>query len=129
MLVFSLSQKRGVLNIFFDVNCGNSIFSTIHLVLFTVYKLVLHAIAVVLAFLIRNVKVSALNDSQETVTIIYASTILLLANTLVITTVFQFVDTISIVWSMFLFCVGMVHLLVTYVPKVSVIKKNLYKYK
>ena len=61
----------------------------------------------------------ALNDSRETVVIIYASTVLLLIGCLVLATLYQSASVITIVWSIVMCSVAMVHLGLTFVPKVS----------
>ena len=88
-------------------------------ILAILYKFILHVIALVLALLIRNIKMEALNDSRETVVIIYASTVLLLIGCLVLATLYQSASIITIVWSIVVFSVAMVHLALTFVPKVS----------
>ena len=86
-----------------------------------VYKLILHTIALVLACLIRNVKVDALNDSRETVAIIYSSTLLLLFATVVTIINHSSRELIDIMWSIEFFTVSMIHIGVTFIPKVCLI--------
>ena len=60
-----------------------------------------------------------LNDSRETVIIIYASTVLLLIGCLVLAVLYQSANVLTIVWSIVVFTVAMIHLVLTFVPKVS----------
>lgn len=83
------------------------------------YKFILHVIALVLAILIRKVKVNVLNDSRETIAIIYASTVLLLVACLMLGVLSETVSLLSLVWSILVFLVSMTHLGLTFVPKVS----------
>ena len=114
-------QDQGVLEIFFERRCNQSIFFLIYAGVTTAYTFLLHAIALVLAFLIRKVKVTVLNDSRETIAIIYGSTLLLAIATLV--TLSQPTDSYHIMWSIIVFFVSMIHIGLTFIPKVSFILK------
>ena len=83
------------------------------------YKLILHGIGVVLACLIRKVKVDILNDSRETVAIIYCSTVLLVVATLVVLALNSSPNLANIAWAVIVFLASLTHLGLTYVPKVS----------
>ena len=89
-------------------------------VLFTIiYKLVLHAVALVLAFLTRNVKVDILNDYHYNTAIIVALSLLLLAvilNTLLLR---GFLIRFDIAWAVIVFLMNSFNLGLTFVPKVS----------
>ena len=93
------------------------------------YKFVLHAVALVLACLIRKVKVTVLNDSQETVAIIYGSTLLLVVATLVIMILSQSSNSYNIMWSILVFSVSLIHIGLTFLPKVCLIVNihNIYR--
>lgn len=113
------TQDQGVLQNFFAINCAQSIFFPIFVAISLAYKLVLHALGVVLACLIRKVKVDVLNDSRETVAIIYASTVLLLIVSFVLLVLTNSVNIVNIAWSVIVFLVALVHLGLTFIPKVS----------
>ena len=113
-------QEQGVQQLFFTLSCGNSAFSFTFLVLAITYKFILHAIALVLAFKIRKLKITALNDSRETVAIIYCCTVLLLVESLLLFVLFRSISTITILWAIFVSSIAMVHLLLTFAPKVSI---------
>ena len=77
-------QEQGVVQNFFSINCGLSIFFPIFVGIAIAYKLILHILGLVLAYLIRKVKVDVLNDSRETLAIIYSSTVLLIVASLIV---------------------------------------------
>ena len=94
------------------------------------YKFILHGIALTLALLIKNVKVDVLNDSKETILIIYGSSILLVAITVSALTLLQFLEPIQILWSTLVFFIAMIHIGLTFIPKVcaniSICSKYMY---
>ena len=71
------------------------------------------------ALLIRKVQVTVLNDSRETVAIVYSSTVLLISCGLVIIVLQPTVDRFAITWSIMVFLVIAINLGFTFVTKVS----------
>ena len=71
------------------------------------------------ALLIRKVQVTVLNDSRETVAIVYSSTVLLISGGLVIIVLQPTVDRFAITWSVMFFLVIIINLGFTFVTKVS----------
>ena len=113
-------QEQGVVQNFFSINCGLSIFFPIFVGIAIAYKLILHILGLVLACLIRKVKVDVLNDSRETVAIIYSSTVLLIVASLIVLVLNDSVNVVNIAWSVVVFLVSLVHLGLTFIPKVSI---------
>ena len=104
-----------------------NIYYYIFIFLTIIYKLVLHAVALVLAFLTRNVKVDILNDYHYNTAIIVALSLLLLAvifNTLLLR---DFLIRSLIAWAFIVFLMNSFNLGLTFVPKVSPILRGLYK--
>ena len=116
-----LLQDQGVLENFFEERCNQSIFFLIFVSVTVGYKFILHAIALTLACLIRKIKVTVLNDSRETVAIIYGSTLMLVVATLVIMTLNQSSDSYNVMWTIVVFFVSMIYIGLTYIPKVCLI--------
>ena len=116
-----ISQVQGVLETFFQLRCNQSTYFPIFFGLSIGYKFILHAIALVLACLIRKLKVDVLNDSRETVGIIYGSNIVLMIIMLVLLTGLNQSgppDAINIIWSILVFTGGAIHIGLTFIPKV-----------
>ena len=118
LAVFFFSQEEGVLNTFFELRCNQSVFFLIYIGLALSYKLILHVIALVLACQIRNVKVDVLNDSRETVAIIYASTFLLVLTCLILAVLSRSFEHTTIMWSILVFFVATIYIGITFIPKV-----------
>ena len=122
-----ISQVQGVLETFFQLRCNQSTYFPIFFGLSIGYKFILHAIALMLAclsrlmFCVRKLKVDVLNDSRETVGIIYGSNIVLMVITLVLLTGLNQSgppDAINIIWSILVFTGGAIHIGLTFIPKV-----------
>lgn len=103
-----------------NFRCGKSIHSIIFVILSIAYKVILHVIAVVLALLTRKVKVAVLNDSRETVAIIYISSVVMLVIFLALAALRQSLTLINTVWIILIFIAAMIHLGLTFIPKVCV---------
>ena len=114
-----IPQKQGVMEIFFHLRCdSSSIFFDIFIGGNILYKLILHVIALVLALLIRKVEVDVLNDSRETVIVIYASTILLVTISLVIVVLRPPFEILSLAYSIIIFLITTTYLGLTFITKV-----------
>ena len=106
---------------YFVLQCDTTIlYYTIFVMLTIVYKLVLHAVGLVLAFLTRNIKVDVLNDYRYNSAIIIASSALLLTvcfNTQSVTRGYR--NRSEIVWAILVFLNISVYLGLTFIPKVG----------
>ena len=99
------------------ISCGLSSTYTIYFSLALVYKVIIHVIGLVLAFLTRKVKVDPLNDSRYSAAIIYCSCVMLI---LAIIVVFALsgVNTYAGVWTSLVLVEVCVFLGLTFIPKV-----------
>lgn len=84
------------------------------------YIFVIHIIALVLACLIRKVKIDVLNDSRETRALIYISTILMVVYFSIQFTLYEFATLIDIAWALLIFIGSMIILGLTFIPKVYI---------
>ena len=100
------------------ITCGLSTIYTIYFSLALVYKVVIHIIGLVLAFLTRKVKVDPLNDSRYSAIIIYCSCFMLV---LAVVVVFALsgVNVYAGVWTSLVLVEVCVFLGLTFIPKVK----------
>ena len=112
-------QKKGVLENYLYFRCEDPIYFTTLVILSIMYKLVLHAVGLVLAFLTRKIQVDVLNDYHYNSAIIISSSLLMLA--LCITTVLLsgYKIRTEIAWAILVFAIISVYLGLTFIPKVS----------
>ena len=103
---------------YFVIGCGKTIYFPLYIGLTIIYKLILHAVALVLAFLTRNIKVDVLNDYRYNTVIIVISSLLLVAVCIAIPPLFDFINWFDIVWASIVFLIISVYLGLTFVPKV-----------
>ena len=82
------------------------------------YKVIIHAIGLVLAFLTRKVKIDALNDSKYSAAIIYSSCIMLSLAVVVIVSLNR-QNLYAGIWTSLVFVQVCVFLGLTFIPKVS----------
>ena len=117
-LLYIIIQNQGVIQEYYIIFCGATVYYLIWTCLSIVYKLILHIIGLVLAFLIRKIEISALNDSKYSALLIYCSSFVLI---LIIITIPTNVDKPNVVislWSVIIFVVILMFLGLTFVPKV-----------
>ena len=107
------------MEIYYVISCGNSIYFHFFIALTIIYKLVLHAVALVLAFLTRKVEVDVLNDYRYNTAIIIASSLLLLAVCVTVPVLFDYINWDDAVWSINVFLIISVFLGLTFIPKVA----------
>ena len=121
MVIIDLStlQSQGILEIPYYFRCNLSIFSTILTSLTIGYKIVLQTAAFVFAVLIRKVQVTVLNDSRETVAIVYSTTVLIVSAGLIILVLRPTVDRFAITWSIIIFLIIAINIGFTFVTKVT----------
>lgn len=114
-------QEQGYTVVSDILTCDNSSFYyLIYLGFVIIYKVIIHIIGLVLAFLTRKVKIDPLNDSKYSAAIIYCSTILLALGVVII--ILLATDEIiiySAVWTTLVFVEVCVFLGLTFIPKVN----------
>ena len=105
------------------ISCGLSTIFIISFSLATAYKVIIHVIGLVLAFLTRKVKIDIPNDSKYSAAIIYFSCFML---TLVAVVVFtpSGVNLFACVWTTLVFVGLCVFLGLTFIPKVIKSRKQ-----
>ena len=108
---------------YFVIGCGETIYFPLYVMMTIAYKLVLHSVALVLAFLTRKIKVDVLNDYRYNTAIIIASSLLLLAVCIAIPPLFDFINWSDAVWAIIVFLVTSVYLGLTFIPKVGLLGK------
>ena len=101
------------------ITCGLSTTYIIYFSLALVYKVIIHVIGLVLAFLTRKVKIDPLNDSRYSAAIIYCSCIMLVLAVIVVFAL-SGVNVYAGVWTSFVFVEVCVFLGLTFIPKVIV---------
>ena len=89
------------------------------------YKLILHAIGLVLAWLTRKVEIDVLNDYKATVATVICSSILIVAVCIVMPILSNSIQ-INLAWAILAFLIVSVHLGFTFVPKVSLYRNFSY---
>ena len=112
------SKAKGILENYYIIGCGKSIYFPLLLAISIIYKMILHAVGLVLAFLTRNIKVDILNDYRYNTAIIIASSLLLLAVSITLPPLADYINWYSSVWSIEVFLINSVYLGLTFIPKV-----------
>ena len=120
-IIFSL-QRNGILENYYVIQCGTNV-DVIFVMLTIFYKLVLHAVALVMAFLTRNIKVDVLNDYRYNTAIIIASSLLLITVIIITHLMDGYKTRTELVWAIMTFLTISAYLGLTFVPKVSFIEK------
>ena len=87
------------------------------------YKVIIHVIGLVLAFLTRKVKVDTLNDSKYSAAIIYSSCVMLIIATIIILSLRRH-NLYAGIWTSLVFVQVCVFLGLTFIPKVSLCNKD-----
>ena len=112
-------QNQEVQIDYYIYRCDATMYHTIFLVTAVLYKLILHAIGLVLAWLTRKVKIDVLNDYKSTVGTAICSSIVLIALSIALP-VFRNSPFVSkVLWTVLAFLLVSVHLGWTFIPKVS----------
>ena len=114
-------QEQGYTVTHLIISCGLSTTYIIYFSLALAYKVIIHVIGLVLAFLTRKVKIDTLNDSKYSSAIIYCSCFLLII-AVVVVFVLSGVNTYAGVWTTFVFVEVCIFLGLTFIPKVSCIE-------
>ena len=99
--------------------CPRPIYSYFSIIITILYKLVLHAVGLVLAFLTRNIKVDVLNDYRYNSAIIIASSLLIIAVCFTIPPLSDYINWNDTVWAILAFLLISVNLGLTFIPKVG----------
>ena len=101
-------------------SCGTTIFYTLHIgVAAILYKLVLHAIGLFLAFKIRKVQIDVVNDYKYVVVTVCCSTVLILITCVILILTMDQPTISSLLWSCLVFPFICIYLGLTFVPKVN----------
>ena len=103
---------------YYIYSCGSTIYFDIYTYMSTLYKFILHAIGLVLAFLTRKVRIDVLNDYKSTVATICISTVLVLLTVLLLIVISNNTQVTALVWSLGIFFFGCAYLSLTFIPKV-----------
>ena len=101
------------------IGCGRGIYFSLIVAISILYKLILHAVALVLAFFTRNIKVDVLNDYRYNTAIIIASSLLMLAVCFTLPPLSDYKNWFTAVWAIEVFLVNMMYLGLTFIPKVA----------
>ena len=104
---------------FYVVDCGKGIYFPLIVVISIAYKLILHAVALVLAFLTRKIKVDILNDYRYNTAIIIASSFVMLVVCFTLPPLSEYINWFTAVWAIEVFLINMLYLGLTFVPKVE----------
>lgn len=116
------SQEKGYTVTHLIISCG---FSTIFIIYFSLalaYKVIIHVIGLVLAFLTRKVKIDTLNDSKASAAIIYSSCLMLILATIAVFALYG-VNAYASVWTTLVFAEVCVFLGLTFIPKARMKKQ------
>ena len=95
--------------------------STTYVIFFSLtitYKVIIHVIGLVLAFLTRKVKINSLNDSKYSNAIIYCSCFILILAVIILFAV-PGINGFAVAWTMIVFIEVCMFLGLTFIPKVS----------
>ena len=106
--------------------CGTTVYYATFIGIAILYKLILHIIGLVLAWLTRKVEIDVLNDYKPTVATVTCSSILLivLCTTLPLPSFNKSPSEFKVLWVVLAFLITVVHLGFTFIPKVSVYHNN-----
>ena len=104
---------------YYAFQCDSNVYFNIFVMLTIIYKLVLHAVALVMAFLTRNIKVDVLNDYRYNTAIIIASSLLFLAVIIMTLLLSGYKTRFELTWAIIVFILTSAYLGLTFVPKVS----------
>lgn len=115
---FYISQSTGEVQEFSYWSCDGDASLVVNEFFTVTYKFCLHAAAIILSFLTRNVKITGLNDYKYNVLIVYLSSAVLLVWGVTMAFLREFVNTYAFLVPTSLFCVSTVFLVLTFVPKV-----------
>ena len=112
-------QNQEVQIDYYIYRCDATIYHTIFLFTTALYKLILHAIGLVLAWLTRKVKIDVLNDYKSTVATAICSSILLIVLCITFPVLRNSPFESKFLWTVVAILLVSVHLGWTFIPKVS----------
>ena len=113
-------QEQGVLQVFYILNCETSYFYFAWVILTAIFKLVLHIIAIILAFRIHKIEVDVINDYKYTSIIVYSSTVLILLLVVVIFAASSYTNVSGALTDILIFLEVVTFLGLTFFPKVYI---------
>ena len=108
----------GVLENYYVIGTRNVIYFGLFVTLTIVYKMGLYAVALVLAFLTRNIKVDALNDYRYNVAIIVSTSLVLMVVCISLPPLYVYINWFDLVWGVLSFLLTSIYLGLTFIPKV-----------
>lgn len=112
-------QEQGVLVTFCAFRCNNNVYLLIWAVLSVAFKLVIHSIAIVLAFLVRKIEFTALDNSTYTLAIIYTSSVINILLVVFLFALLNYKNLSTVAFSTLIFVDSMTFLSLTFIPTVS----------
>ena len=116
---YSISIQSQEVTAYLVINrCDDTIYFMVFIGLSLAYKLILHAVALVLACLIRKVHIEVLNDSRETRSLIYVLTATLVVYFTVLYTLYDNRSLVETARAIVIFMGSMTILGLIFVPKV-----------
>ena len=99
-------------------SCGTTIFYTLYIGIAILYKLVLHAIGLFLAFKTRKVQIDVINDYKYVVVTVCCSTVVMLMICVILPLTMKKPTISSLSWSCLVFPLICIYLGLTFIPKV-----------
>ena len=103
----------------FFLTCGDSIFFLVRVVLTVAYKIIVQGVTVVLAILIRKVKIPSLDDARYVTVMAYIATALSVILLVISLTLAEYTNVVAASYATSSLLVGGCFLSLLFVPKVS----------
>ena len=110
-----------VLQEHYTLYCIQSNYYILFVIVTTVFKIFLHIIGLLLAFLTRKIKVEALNESKYTAAMVYYSSFLVIFASIILELTKDSDNLRKPFWAFVITAVISVFLGLTFIPKVSVL--------
>ena len=104
----------------FFLTCGDSIFFLVRAVFTIAYKIIVQGVTLVLAIVIRKVKIPSLDDAKYVAVMAYVATALSLIVTVTSFTLVEYTNTYAAIFAASSIMVGGCFLSFLFLPKVSV---------
>ena len=118
-------QEEGYTVRYYIWSCGISTYYTVWLIITVLYKLIIHFVGAVLAFVSRKAEVDPFNDAKYTAIIVYVSCVILFLTLVINLTTPSYVNIHTLSWTMLVFGGSCTILGLTFIPKVTTTKKTL----
>ena len=118
-VLHTLIQDQGVIQEYYTIVCGSTVYYLIWTGITIIYKLILHIVGLVFAFRIRKIEIDALNDSKYSALIVYCSSFMLVLIFIIIPATADKPNVEDSIWSVIVFVLILMYLGLTFIPKVS----------